>query len=225
MGIKNELDNIEAVIFDLDGTIVDSMWMWKSIDIEYLARVNRECPNNLQKCIEGMSFYETAVYFKDHFELEDSVEDIMECWNEMAFDKYSKEVLLKDGCKEFITYLHENGYKLGVATSNSRCLASESLRSRGIIQYFSEIITGDECDKGKPEPDVYLQTASHLNVSPDKCIVFEDLPAGIIAGKRAGMKTVAVKDDYSDHMWAEKVELADYHINDYEEIMNEIHNS
>lgn len=225
MGIKDELNNMDAAIFDLDGTLVDSMWMWKNIDIEYLKMKNREFPQNLQKCIEGMSFYETAVYFKEHFKLDDSLDEIMQCWNDMAFEKYSKEVPLKKGCKEFLTYLHENGYKLGVATSNSRRLAEESLKSRGVFELFDAILTGDECGKGKPEPDVYINTACELNADPSRCIVFEDLPAGITAGIRAGMKTVAVKDEYSDLSWEQKIELANYHITDYEDILNEIYNS
>ena len=225
MGINEELKNIDAVIFDLDGTIVNSMWMWKNIDIEYLGKLGWECPDDLQKCIEGMSFYETAIYFKNRFAIEDSIEEIMECWNTMAFEKYQNEVLLKEGALDFIKYLHKNGYRLGIATSNSKRLAYASLESRGIADYFSAVLTGDECGKGKPEPDVYINTAKKLDVNPSKCLVFEDLPAGITAGKRAGMKTVAIWDEYSDYLDDIKREMADYYITDYREIMNEIYNS
>ena len=71
-----KLNQKKAVIFDLDGTLVDSMWMWKAIDVEYLARFDLECPEDLQKEIEGMSFSETAAYFKKRFSLEDSLEQI-----------------------------------------------------------------------------------------------------------------------------------------------------
>lgn len=222
MGINKELKKIEAVLFDLDGTIVDSMWMWKDIDIEYLGGLGEACPDDLQKSIEGMSFYETAVYFKERFNINDSIQGIMESWNDMAFDKYQNEVPLKNGVLDFIKYLHENGYKMGVATSNSRRLALASLQSRGIFDYFGVILTGDECGKGKPEPDVYINTALALNVDPSRCLVFEDLPAGITAGARAGMKTVAVWDEYSAHLDDKKREMADYYIKDYREIMNEI---
>ena len=70
------LDRIKAVIFDLDGTLVDSMWMWEDIDIEYLGRYGLSCPEDLQKAIEGMSFTETAVYFKERFGLPDSIEGV-----------------------------------------------------------------------------------------------------------------------------------------------------
>ena len=78
----------KGVIFDLDGTLVDSMWMWEAIDIEYLARFGIELPPDLQKKISGMSFSETAVYFKETFKIPDSLEKIKQTWNEMAFYKY-----------------------------------------------------------------------------------------------------------------------------------------
>ena len=81
------LKNKKAVIFDLDGTLVDSMWMWKAIDIEYLGRFGIELPATLQKDIEGKSFSETAVYFKETFKLPDSLEKIKSDWNRMAYDK------------------------------------------------------------------------------------------------------------------------------------------
>lgn len=225
MGISKELLSIKAVLFDLDGTLVDSMWMWKEIDIEYLARYGWEYPEDLQQSIEGMSFDETARYFKKRFNIPDSIEEISKCWNEMAYEKYAHVVDLKPGAYEFLDYLKSKDIKMGVSTSNSRILAEAVLNNRKVKDYFGAILTGDECGHGKPEPDVFLNTAKALGISNTKCLVFEDIPAGIIAGKRAGMKTVAVKDEFSDHLWDRKSELSDYQISDYWEIMNEIHNS
>ena len=84
------LDNqIKAVLFDLDGTLVDSMWMWKAIDVEYLGRYQIELPEDLGECIEGMSFTETAYYMKKRFQIPEDVETIKQTWNEMAHDKYA----------------------------------------------------------------------------------------------------------------------------------------
>ena len=80
---------LEAVIFDLDGSMIDSMGIWRTIDIEYLGKFGIELPQNLQACIEGMSFNETAAYFKDRFQLPDDPDTIMEDWNRMAWDKYA----------------------------------------------------------------------------------------------------------------------------------------
>ena len=102
------LQNKKAVIFDLDGTLVDSMWMWKAIDIEYLRKFGFSLPPTLQKDIEGMSFSETAVYFKETFQIPDSLDEIKADWNRMAYEKYTKEVSLKNGVKEFLEYCKEN---------------------------------------------------------------------------------------------------------------------
>ena len=91
------LDNIKAVIFDLDGTLVDSMWMWHAIDVEFLREYGYECPEDLHKVIEGMSFSETAVYFKERFCLPLSLEEIKAIWTRMSIDKYRCEVPLKPG--------------------------------------------------------------------------------------------------------------------------------
>ena len=96
------LDDKKAVIFDLDGTLVDSMWMWGDIDIEYLNRFGLSCPEDLQKAIEGMSFTETAVYFKERFALADSVEEIKAAWVAMSLKKYKNEVSMKPGAREFL---------------------------------------------------------------------------------------------------------------------------
>lgn len=212
------LQNMKALIFDLDGTVVDSMGIWREIDIAYLKRHGHELPEDLQDSIEGMSFYDTAKYFQKRFQITDSLEQIMDDWNQMAFQKYSEEVPLKEHIPTLLQYCKKHQIKLGLATSNSRKLATEVLQQRGILQYFDGIMTG--CGKlaSKPAPDIYLACARELCVSPDECLVFEDLPAGIIAGNRAGMKTCAVFDEYSKHLDEEKHNLANYYINSYSEI-------
>lgn len=213
------LDNIKGVIFDLDGTLVDSMWIWKQIDIEYLGERNIPMPEKLQNAIEGKSFYETAVYFKETFKLADSLDIIMDTWNDMAKSKYENEVMLKDGVGEFLQLLKKKGILMGIATSNSRILTETLLKKRGLVGYFGAIVTGCEIKKGKPEPDIYLTAAGKLGLNPKDCLVFEDLPFGILAGKRAGMKACAVDDEYSRPLWEEKLSLADYNIRSYREIL------
>ncbi len=209
------LNNYEAVIFDLDGSLVDSMWMWKAIDIEYLSNFGIEPPKDLQKEIGGRSFMETAQYFKDRFGIEDSIEKIGDDWNRMAWDKYTNEVPLKEGAFEFLANCEKKGIKLGIASSNSTELIEQVLSSHSIRDRFTSVKSGTQILKGKPAPDVYLAVAKELNVAPEKCLVFEDLVDGIKAGKNAGMTVVAVSDDYSRHSDDMKKELADYYIDDY----------
>lgn len=211
--------NVEACIFDLDGTLVDSMWMWPEIDREYLKRFGIEYDENLKNEIDGISFHETAVYFKNKFGIADSVEKICKDWEEMAFDKYKYEVREKPGCQKFLKRLKSRNIKLGIATSNSRSMVEAVLNSLDIMKFFKVIITSNEVKKGKPAPDIYLKTAKLLDAKPHKCLVFEDVVAGIMAGKSAGMKVCAVEDDFSKDVRQRKKELSDYYINDYMDLL------
>ncbi|MDD5900478.1 MAG: HAD family phosphatase [Lachnospiraceae bacterium] len=212
------LEGIRAVIFDLDGTVVDSMWMWEAIDIEYLGRFGIALPPDLQKTISGMSFSETAVYFKETFGIPDSLEKIKADWNEMAMDKYCHEVSLKPGVFSFVRKLKEQGIKTGIATSNSEELATAVLAALGLSSYFDEVHMSCEVKKGKPAPDIYLLVAECLQELPEHCLVFEDIPEGIIAGKAAGMRVCGVEDDFSAAYREEKKRLADYYITDFDEV-------
>ena len=214
------LNDKKAVIFDLDGTLVDSMWMWKSIDIEFLGRYGYECPDDLQKVIEGMSFSETAAYFKERFRLPLSLEEIKAIWRDMSIDKYRHQVPLKKGAGEFLEFIRSQGWRCGIATSNGRDMVEAVLESLDIRCYFQTVTTACEVKAGKPEPDIYLKVAEELGAAPRQCLVFEDVPAGILAGKRAGMTVCAIEDPFSAPMREEKRKLADYYINDYFELLN-----
>lgn len=217
--VRQELLKKDAVIFDLDGTLVDSMWMWKAIDIEYLGRYGYDCSDFLQREIEGMSFSETAVYFKETFHLPDTVEEIKQAWVDMSIEKYRWEVPLKAGARRFLEFLKESGIRAGIATSNGREMVDAVMRSLGIGSYFQVVATACEVAAGKPAPDIYLNVAERLGVEPDRCMVFEDVPAGILAGKAAGMTVCAVEDHFSFPMREEKRKLADYYIRNYYELL------
>ena len=123
---------IEAVIFDLDGTLVDSMWVWNAIDEEYFRKHGLVVPDGLQERISGMSFSETAEYIKTEYQITDSIEVMKDTWNRMAEEKYAEEVPLKPGAMEFLCLLKQKGYRTGVATSNSRHLAELALEGQKI---------------------------------------------------------------------------------------------
>ncbi len=210
--------NIKAVIFDLDGTLVDSMWMWRNIDIEYLGKHGIEFPENLQNEIEGMSFSETAVYFKTRFGLKETLDDIKKEWNQMAWDKYTTKVPLKEGALDLLRFLKENNIKTGIATSNSRELVDLTIQKLKVKEFFGSVRTSCEVEKGKPAPDIYRLVAKDLEVKAEGCLVFEDIIQGIMAGKNAGMKVCAVYDPYSTEDTDKKKELADYYIESFKEL-------
>lgn len=218
------LRDIDAVIFDMDGTLVDSMWIWVRVDEEYLEKYHLTEPENFHEDMEGMSYLEVAQYYHRMFpELPVTVEEIMEEWHEMAHDKYMHEVPLKKGVKEFIETVRRNGVKTGIATSNSRGLVDDTLKALGITHLFDVVKTSEEAGAGKPAPDVYLLAAGELKADPARCLVFEDVPAGIMAGKSAGMRVCAVEDEFSASLRDKKRRLADYYIQDYDDIEKEVY--
>lgn len=212
------LNGKKAVIFDMDGSLVDSMWIWPEVDKVYMKKYHLTPPESFHKDIEGMSYTETAGYFVDRFGLDQSVEQVMEEWKDMTLELYMTKVLPKKGVVDFLRDMKQRGILMGIATSNSRELAEAALKAQNIGQYFSAVRTSCEVSAGKPAPDVYLKVAEDLHVRPQECLVFEDVPNGIRAGKNAGMEVCAVDDDFSRPDEAEKKRLADYFIRDFEEI-------
>lgn len=211
--------NIKAAIFDLDGTLIDSMWVWSQIDIDYLASKRLEVPSNLKDEIAHLGFIDVALYFKKRFNLDDDLETILETWNKMALEHYSHNVKLKPGVLEFLKYLKDNDIKIGLASSSNLLLIESVLKSNGIYEYFDAITTTDEAKKDKSNPDVYLLAADKLKTSPDSCVVFEDIPEGIKGAKLANMSTIAVYDESSESKKDILSELADNYIYDFNELI------
>lgn len=214
------LNDIEALIFDMDGTMIDSMRIWQEIDDEYIEKYHLTEPDNFHEGMEGLSYTETAEYFLKVFpELPKTVEELKEEWHEMALYKYAHEMQLKDGLERLLRSVRSRGMLVGIATSNDRRLVEACLHGMGVEELFDTISTSCEVKKGKPAPDVYLNAAGNLGIAPEKCLVFEDVPMGILAGKNAGMKVCAVDDWFSAGQIQRKKELADYYIRNYNEII------
>ena len=215
------LKEIEAIIFDVDGTLIDSMWIWTNIDELFLEKYNLEKPEGFHEGMEGMSYSETAQYFLDLFpSLPHTREELEQEWYDMAYEIYTTQMELKKGAYEFIKTMYEKGMKLGIATSNNRELAEGTLKNNNVLEYMGSIWTSCEAGAGKPNPAVYLNVAKDLGVAPEHCLVFEDVSNGILAGKNAGMKVCAFDDWFSKKQEAKKRELADYYIKDYNDIKN-----
>lgn len=214
------LNHIQAVLFDLDGTLIDSMWLWRDIDIEYLNRFGIVMPPTLQEDIAGISITQTAIYFKEHFGIADDIETIIADWNAMAREKYQYQTPLKAGARDFLNHLKQANIRCAVATSNSRQLTEIVLNSHGLTAYFDAVLTGEDVHNGKPAPDIYLEAARRLSVDPEYCLVFEDISHGIKAGLHANMRVCAVEDDYSGLERDLKKHLAHYYIQSYDDILN-----
>ncbi len=209
----------KAVIFDMDGSLVDSMWIWPEVDRIYMEKYHLTPPETFHKDIEGRSYTETAQYFVDTFSnLDRTVEQVMREWRDMTIHLYATKVFPKPGAVEFLESMQRSGVKLGIATSNNREIAEVALQAQNLSGFFDSVRTSCEVAAGKPAPDVYLRVAGDLDVLPQDCLVFEDVPNGILAGKNAGMEVCAVDDAFSRPDEEEKKRLADYFIHDFYEI-------
>ena len=216
------LEGISGILFDLDGTLVDSMGIWAQIDVDYLKRFGYANVTGIQRAIEGMTVRETAVYFKEQFQIPDPIETMMGDWHTMALDKYRHEVGLKPGAKEMLDWCRTNHIRTALATTNSSDLTDAVLDALSIRDYFDSIRTANEIGRGKPFPDLFLFCAKEIGVEPASCLVFEDTEMGIRAGLAAGMKVCAVYDENSSDRSDAKRELADYFITDFRDLTEEM---
>lgn len=211
--------DFEAIIFDLDGTLIDSMQIWRQVDQDFLLGRGIEVPADLFDHIpQGNSFIGTAQYFKERFQLPDSIESIMEEWNAMLRGHYENDVELKPGAGELLETLAQKGVPIGLGTSNSLELSSKVLAQHGIWHYFNSVVTGDMPLKGKPFPDIYLKVAQELNLEPSRCLVVEDTLTGVQAAKAAGMTVVAIHDEDSIPFATQIRDLADAFVQSHYEL-------
>jgi len=210
-----------VILFDFDGTLVDSMNMWTDIDIEYLARFGQPYSDDLHSAIEGMSTKEMCNYFHSRYDIPQTDEEMIRTWTEMSRHKYLYEIPLKDGVKELLPYLKREGIRMGIATSTELDILIPCLKSHGIDGYFETLTTTTEAGAGKPSPAVYLLAAERMGADPSECMAIEDLPAGIIAAKEAGMTVLAVDDSFSAGRREEKTRLADRFIMSLSELLPE----
>lgn len=215
----------KAVIFDLDGTLIDSMGIWIQIDKEYLEKRNIPVPDDLFKDVKtGNSFKEICLYFKDKFNLPDSIEEIGAEWTGMVEDHYKIDIKLKPGVHELINFLSVNNVKMAIGTSNTKYLTETVLRANGVLDSFESIVAGCEDIKGKPYPDIFLKAAKEINVAPKDCLVVEDTLHGVLAAHNGKMDAFAIFDDNYTHEIDEIRKEADFYADNFNEILQKFKN-
>lgn len=215
------MDGIKAAIFDFDGTLVDSMYVWSKVDEEFLARRGIRVTDEYTDKMRSMFFETAAVYTKETYHISESVEEIMNIWLEMAHSEYSLNVRAKENAREYIMSLRAKGVRIGMATSNNPYLLMPCLEMNGMSGLFDAICYTSEVGVNKSNPDIYLYTAEKLGVRSEDCVVFEDIIEGLKSASSAGMKTVAVYDPSNEAYKSEIIRTADKFILSYSEMLDE----
>lgn len=208
---------IRAILFDFDGTLVDSIWVWKKVDDIFLTRRNTPVPSDLHSAIAGKGFSETAAYFKERFRLSESEDAIKNEWLAISDELYMHDVALKPGVMNVLEYCKQHTIQCAIGSSNNRAIIDRICTAHGIRDYFKTIVTSCDVGKGKPAPDLFLEIARQLSISPDNILVVDDILEGVHAGKAAGMTTVGIYDEHYDNHDALKRE-SDHYIYSLEEL-------
>lgn len=219
MNRENWLKNIEGAVFDLDGTLLDSSWVWEKVDEKFLGDRGFQVPDDYVDEISPLGAERAAVYTIERFGLNEDKDDIVREWIEMAKKEYATEVVCKPYAKEFLEELQKLNIKMAVATSSDRELFMKTLEREGILKYFQKIVTVDEVERGKGYPDIYEEAARRIKVNPHKCLVFEDILAGVTGASLGEFNVVAVLDEKSKHNWEKIKSISKYSINDYKELL------
>ena len=208
----------EGAVFDLDGTILDSMWIWESVDGRFLENHDLPVEESYLKALTSMNFPQAAAYTKKRYAMAESEAAIMEEWYTLARGMYEKEIGLKPHAAEYPEYLHRAGVKIAAATSSEPVLFEAALKNNGVYDYFHAFALSSETPHGKDTPEVYCLAARRLGTVPQKSIVFEDILKGICNARRAGFYTVAVEDKSAAEELEQIRAEADVYITDYRQM-------
>ena len=200
---------LEAVIFDMDGVLIDSEPIHYIIERELFTKLGLKVSHEIHATYLGTAGDYMYGDVKARFGLSQSIEELLEFDDLFRCDYFKRldGIVLNEGVLNLIEELKLTGIKLAVATSSSFKLANVLLDRCGILPFFDAVVTTSEAGKSKPFPEVYLMAAQKIGVSPEHCLVFEDSPNGLSAGKNAGMFCVAVR---TDHVNVAELQKADF---------------
>jgi len=204
-------------IFDMDGTLVDSMVYWKRLATEFLESkgVRKISPTILER-IKPMTMTESAALFIQEYGLSGTAESVAADMNAMMDEHYRRDIPLKPGVQVYLEELHRRGARMCVASATAEKLMDACLTRLGVAQYFSFLLSCETVGAGKNRPDVYWEAARRLGAQPEAIAVFEDALYAANTAKQAGFYVVAVQDNSNLPHWEALTALADENISDWQ---------
>ena len=207
---------LTGAIFDFDGTLLDSMFIWDTIGEDYLRTLGKEPHEDLKETFMTLTLEEAAEYYREHYKVTLSVTEIVDSINAMVEGIYRTKVTLKPGVMAYLRLLKERGVKMCVATVTDRYLVEDTLERLGILHYFSDIFTCAEVGYGKDKPIIYQKALEHLGTAKEETFVFEDSLFALETAKTDGFPTVGVYDMHESRQ-EEMKRLADCYVRSFEE--------
>jgi len=211
---------IEGAIFDVDGTLLDSMSVWNGFGERYLARYGIQTKPGFQEIIHKLSMWEAAELFRKDYGMQKSDQEIVDELNHMIEDDYLYRVKVKPGVPEFLKGLAQKGVKMCIATATDRYQVEAALKREGILSYFEAIFTCSEVGIGKQKPDIYLQAWDKLQTPKEKTWVFEDMLYAVETARQAGFPVVAIQDGNSLKDESKLREEACYYSTSYADLLH-----
>ena len=206
---------IKCAIFDFDGTIFDSMFIWNSVGEIYLRSLGKEPKPAMREDVRALSLYQSSCYFKKEYDLSLSVEDIMTGINQTIEHFYIHEVLPKPGVVDFLKQMKKAGIQMCIATASDRCHIEAALNRCGMDGYFEAIFTCSDVGHGKDEPIIFQKAMEYFGANRSTTVVFEDAIHAVRTAKADGFTDVAVFDN-SEKRQSEIRDLSDCYIKDFE---------
>ncbi len=210
----------DAVLFDFDGTIANTGYLWQKVDRKFMEDRGFEYTEDLGPKLAALGFKNGAKWIIETYNLDNTPEEVCKEWNESAERLYAQEVVLREGVQQYIDKLHAMGKKIALVTTNNHRVLTSIKERVDVYEIFDAVVLGDEVPRSKHFPDIYLEAAKRLDVVPENCLVFEDIPTAIKSAHSAGMVTCAVN---SNDQWQdidELKKLADHFIDSWMELIN-----
>jgi mannitol-1-/sugar-/sorbitol-6-/2-deoxyglucose-6-phosphatase len=191
----NKMEGLEAIIFDMDGVLIDSEPLWRVAMIQGFNEAGVEFTDDDCRKTTGMRFKEVVEHWFEEHQIEGhTTENVHNSVIHNLIRLIQEKGKPMKGAIEALEFFRAKGYKVGLATSSSQILVDAILKKLNAYDYFSAITSAEFLQQGKPHPEVFLKCAGDLGIHPKKCLVIEDSVNGVIAGKAAGMKVVAIPD-------------------------------
>ncbi len=203
---------IRGAILDVDGVLLDSMFIWEDLGSRYLEKRGIQPEDGLNQILFSMSMEQGAEYLKVQYHLYDDLQKILNDIEKMIQNFYFDEVLPKEGAKELLEFLYQQDVKMVVATSSPRKLVAKALQRTNLIDYMQQIFTANEIKESKHSSLIYHMAANSLGTKPEETLVFEDSLYALKTAKNAGFRTVGVYDAYGETNQEEMGKIGDVYI-------------